>query len=163
MKKLITKILIGTLLTSSVVSAETMSHWANIRDPAGNIIGVASEGDSVVIYGEDENDPSRTLIYDSTLGIEGSVSTIYIYGGDEYYIYNPTEYIYPATTEKEDGCTEDLKYIYGSSNTANADNKDWLDLNTNHPDLANIWLSIDTSNHVIYVYAYDMLLFSQSY
>ena len=57
-----------------------MAQWANIRDDCGNIIGSANAGDSIDIYGVCGWDCSRTLIYDYTTGVYGSVLTDCIYG-----------------------------------------------------------------------------------
>lgn len=69
-----------------------MMHWANLRDCYGNIIGTVCEGSYVEIIGIDCNDSSRTIIYDYSTGLQGSVSTVYIYGGSCYEYENPTEY-----------------------------------------------------------------------
>lgn len=58
----------------------TMAQWANVRDDCGNIIGSANAGDSIDIYGTCGWDCSRTLIYDYTTGVYGSVLTDCIYG-----------------------------------------------------------------------------------
>ena len=73
-------------------SGVQMMHWANLRDTCGNIIGYVSEGSYVEIIGTDCNDCSRTIIYDYSTGLQGSVSTVYIYGGSAYEYENPTEY-----------------------------------------------------------------------
>lgn len=69
-----------------------MMHWANLRDCYGNIIGTVYEGSYISIIGPDYNDASRTIIYDYATGLQGSVSTVYIYGGSCYEYENPTEY-----------------------------------------------------------------------
>lgn len=69
-----------------------MMHWANMRDACGNIIATVCEGSYISIIGPDCNDSSRTIIYDYTTGCQGSVSTVYIYGGSSYEYENPTEY-----------------------------------------------------------------------
>lgn len=59
----------------------TMSHWANIRDCSGNIIGQVGCGSSVEIYGTDPNNPDRVMIYDYESGTYGSVLSECVYGG----------------------------------------------------------------------------------
>ena len=61
-----------------------MSHWANIRDCNGNIIGQAGCGDSIEVVGVDCNDSSRVLIYDYTTGTYGSVLRECVYGGYQW-------------------------------------------------------------------------------
>lgn len=58
-----------------------MSHWANIRDEYGNIIGQVNCGDSVEIIGVDCNDSERVIIYDYATGCQGSVLRSCVYGG----------------------------------------------------------------------------------
>lgn len=60
-----------------------MSHWANIRDCYGNIIGQAGCGDSVEVCGV-ESDTGRVLIYDYSTGCYGSVLAECVYGGYQW-------------------------------------------------------------------------------
>ena len=62
-------------------SGQNMSHWANIRDSFGNIIGQAGCGDSIEVCGVDSSDPDRVLIYDYSTGTYGSVLSECVYGG----------------------------------------------------------------------------------
>ena len=59
----------------------TMSHWANVRDGFGNIIGQIGCGSSVEVVGIDCNNPDRVMVYDSATGIYGSVLSECVYGG----------------------------------------------------------------------------------
>ena len=58
-----------------------MSHWANIRDAYGNIIGQIGTGSSVEVCGADPSNPDRVLIYDYNTGTYGSVLSECVYGG----------------------------------------------------------------------------------
>ena len=61
-----------------------MSHWANIRDCYGNIIGQAGCGDSIEVVGIDSCNPDRVLIYDYSTGCYGSVLSSCVYGGYQW-------------------------------------------------------------------------------
>lgn len=65
----------------------TMSHWANIRDCYGQIIGQAGAGDCIEVVGTDSCNPDRVLIYDYVTGCYGSVLAECVYGG---YIWDGT-------------------------------------------------------------------------
>ena len=56
-----------------------MAQWANIRNSCGVIIAQAGAGDLIEICGT-EADTGRTLIYDKTIGVYGSVLSECIYG-----------------------------------------------------------------------------------
>ncbi len=56
-----------------------MAQWANIRNSCGTIIAQAGAGDLIEICGT-EADTGRTLIYDRTIGVYGSVLSECIYG-----------------------------------------------------------------------------------
>lgn len=56
-----------------------MAQWANIRNSCGVIIAQAGAGDLIDICGT-EADTGRTLIYDRTIGVYGSVLSECIYG-----------------------------------------------------------------------------------
>lgn len=56
-----------------------MAQWANIRNSCGVIIAQAGAGDLIDICGT-EADTGRTLIYDQTIGVYGSVLSECIYG-----------------------------------------------------------------------------------
>lgn len=56
-----------------------MAQWANIRNSCGTIIAQAGVGDLIDICGT-EADTGRTLIYDRTIGVYGSVLSECIYG-----------------------------------------------------------------------------------
>lgn len=62
-------------------SGQSMSHWANIRDNCGNIIGQVGSGSSVEVIGTDCNNPDRVMIYDYATGTYGSVLSECVYGG----------------------------------------------------------------------------------
>ena len=74
------------------VKADTMQHWAFIRDEYGNALGIASEGDGVTVTGWDAN--GRVQIYDCNTGISGTVAPVYLYGGSDYQYENPGVYSY---------------------------------------------------------------------
>lgn len=97
------------IMMSAVANAETMQHWANIRDAYGNIVGIASEGDGVTVTGWDAN--GRIQIYDCNTGITGSVAPVYLYGGTDYQYENPGYYSYeqPGTY---DGYYQEYDYDY---------------------------------------------------
>ena len=59
----------------------TMSHWANVRDACGNIIGQIGTGSSVEVCGQDPSNPDRVLVYDYCTGTYGSVLSDCVYGG----------------------------------------------------------------------------------
>ena len=59
----------------------TMSHWANVRDACGNIIGQIGTGSSVEVCGQDPSNPDRVLVYDYCTGTYGSVLSECVYGG----------------------------------------------------------------------------------
>lgn len=65
----------------SCSGGSTMSHWANVRDCAGNIIGQIGTGSSVEVCGTDPSNPDRVLIYDYCTGTYGSVLSDCVYGG----------------------------------------------------------------------------------
>ena len=65
----------------SCSGGSTMSHWANVRDCAGNIIGQVGAGSSVEVCGTDPSNPDRVLIYDYNTGTYGSVLSDCVYGG----------------------------------------------------------------------------------
>lgn len=68
---------------SSYGSYAEMTHWANIRDCYGNIIGQAGCGDAVSIIGE-ESDTGRVIIYHYNSGVQGSVLAECVYGGYQW-------------------------------------------------------------------------------
>lgn len=61
-----------------------MTHWANVRDEYGNIIGQVGCGSSVEVIGIDSDNPDRVLIYDYSTGTYGSVLSSCVYGGYEW-------------------------------------------------------------------------------
>lgn len=65
-----------SIVFSFSVKAEYMIHDAYIRDYFSNIIGYASKGDYVVVYGDDEIAPDRTMVCCG--GVYGSVLTAHI-------------------------------------------------------------------------------------
>lgn len=67
----------------SCSSGYQMTHWANIRDEYGNIIGQAGCGDSIEVCGV-ESDTGRILIYDYSTGCYGSVLAECVYGGYQW-------------------------------------------------------------------------------
>ena len=69
---------------SYTCSGSQMSHWANIRDCYGNIIGQVGEGSSVEVCGVDSSNPDRVLIYDYATGTYGSVLSECVYGGYQW-------------------------------------------------------------------------------
>ena len=62
-------------------SGYSMSHWANVRDCYGNIIGQIGTGSSVEVCGADPSNPDRVLVYDYCTGTYGSVLSECVYGG----------------------------------------------------------------------------------
>ena len=66
---------------NSCGNGSTMSHWANVRDCAGNIIGQIGAGSSVEVCGQDPSNPDRVLVYDYCTGTYGSVLSDCVYGG----------------------------------------------------------------------------------
>ncbi len=97
----------------------SMSHWANLRDECGNIIGQVGAGSSVEVIGVCEDDPSRSLVYDYNTGTYGTVSSVYIYGGSAYEYENPTEYSYSTygNTGYENNCYENTEYSTSQNNS----------------------------------------------
>ena len=83
-----------------------MSHWANIRDCNGNIIGQAGCGDSVEVIGTDSSDSSRVLIYDRSTGCYGSVLASCVYGGYEWDGSGDNGYY----NQYQGGCVNDWDY-----------------------------------------------------
>lgn len=81
----------GILFLTCPVSAQTMNHWANIRDEGYNAIGQVQEGESVTVGSVDSSDPSRTWITTAD-GTRGTVSTVYIYGGTDEEYNDPWSY-----------------------------------------------------------------------
>lgn len=71
----------GSYCSGNEYSSTEMSHWANIRDSYGNIIGQVNSGDSIEIIGADCNDSERVIIYDYATGCQGSVLRSCVYGG----------------------------------------------------------------------------------
>lgn len=116
-KKLIIAMTISVMLfllcviaiCATKVKADTMAHWANIRDQYGNVVGIAAEGDYVTVTGYDAN--GRVQVYDAMTGISGSIAPVYLYGGSEYEYENPGYYSYeqPGTY---DGYYQEYDYNY---------------------------------------------------
>jgi len=63
---------------------ESMSHWANVRDECGNIIGQIGCGANVEVIGVDVNNPDRVMVFDASTGLYGSVLSECVYGGYEW-------------------------------------------------------------------------------
>ena len=73
----------GSCNNSYSCGGNRMTHWANIRDCYGNIIGQVGEGSSVEVCGY-ESGTGRVLIYDYNSGCYGSVLAECVYGGYEW-------------------------------------------------------------------------------
>ena len=101
---LVVTALVMGIAAAMLVRADTMEHWANIRDANGNIVGIASEGDYVTVTGWDAY--GRVTIYDANTGISGTVAPVYLYGGSDYQYENPGYYLYG------DGTTYYEEYNY---------------------------------------------------
>lgn len=80
------------VIYATSANADTMSHWAYIRDEYGNALGIASEGDYVTVNGWEAN--GRISVYDANTGISGSIAPVYLYGGTDYQYENPGLYSY---------------------------------------------------------------------
>ena len=73
----------GSCNNSYSCGGNRMTHWANIRDCYGNIIGQVGEGSSVEVCGY-ESGTGRVLIYDYSTGCYGSVLAECVYGGYQW-------------------------------------------------------------------------------
>ena len=89
---LVVTALVMGIAATMLVRADTMQHWANIRDQYGNVVGIASEGDYVTVTGWDAS--GRVTVYDANTCISGTVAPVYLYGGSEYQYENPGYYTY---------------------------------------------------------------------
>lgn len=113
MKKSIFIILMATLLATTT-NAETMQHWAYVRDDCGNLIGTVDAYSDVQVYGICEDNPARSYVYIPETGTYGTIASVYIYGGTDYEYENPLEYSYGTY------CPENpLEYSYNTYSPEN--------------------------------------------
>ena len=82
------------LMLSVSASAMEMSHWALIRDDAGEVIGQIDVGEEVEVLGTCEYNPSRSEIYYPAADLYGTVASVYIYGGTDEEYENPNDFVY---------------------------------------------------------------------
>ena len=147
-------LLIGALIAAALAlpaSAETMSHWAQIRDEQGEIIGRIDAGEEVEVLGVCEDTPYRSEIYYPLEDLYGTVASVYIYGGSEYEYENPEEYVSDA--DSDDG-EDDEKEIPDSEADSDADEDKDPDEDSEYEEAASgsISIDIDLGAQRIYVY-----------
>ncbi len=130
------KLLIGGLSVAFVFTVNAagteMSHWAQIRDESGEVIGRVEEGENVEILGECPDNPSRTMVYYPAGGLKGSVASVYIYGGTEYEYENPYDYVYKGTQQAGETGTEGTGDSEGNTSYENV----WVDVNISAQTIA---------------------------
>lgn len=95
----------GSCNNSYSCGGNRMTHWANIRDCCGNIIGQVGEGSSVEVCGY-ESGTGRVLIYDYNSGCYGSVLAECVYGGYEWDGSGDNGYY----NQYQGGCVNDWDY-----------------------------------------------------
>lgn len=155
-------------------NAEIMSHWANLRDITGEIIGSVNEGEYVQVKGYD---PSSGRIWITTSsGQTGSVAAVYLYGGTDFQYENPI--YYPMDYSGLDIYNFDnYSYIYNTDYAASP----YIDIipeytfsyedvylsaiqplpqHISSETYSNIWIDVDISEQIISIYDNNEILFS---
>lgn len=112
MKKVLLPIAFLATITSIPAYADTMQHWANVRDESGSLIGTVDAYSDVQVYGICEDNPARSYIYIPETGTYGTVASVYLYGGTDYEYENPLEYSYGTYTNSEYSYADYSDYGY---------------------------------------------------
>ena len=129
--------------SESYCGGSTMSHWANVRDCYGNIIGQIGTGSSVEVCGQDPANPGRVLVYDYCTGTYGSVLSDCVYGGytwdgsGDNGIYNQYNGGCNENYQGYGDCTSysgDSYYGGGCVETGCSDYSSYNDCNTSYGD-----------------------------
>ena len=143
-----------TVALAFPVSAETMMHWAILRDDEGEVLTTIEEGEEVEVLGVNEEDPSRTDVYYPLEDLYGSVSTGYVYGGTEEESDDPQSYGKPREEEDEDLEEEDED----DEERQREDNEEDDDLEAVDEDVPfdpSIWIDVDIDAQVLTLYQGD--------
>ena len=135
----------------------TMSHWAQIRDASGNVIGRVEEGEEVSVLGICEDTPYRSEIYYPKEEIRGTVASVYIYGGTEYEYENPVEYTNSAASKSTSAKNADGNYSYDEEGNESGTSADYSGYAG-----SGVSIEINLSSQLIYVYQGGELVLCES-
>ena len=155
------KLLLGGLMISFALTVSAagmeMSHWAQVRDESGEIIGRVEKGEVVNIIGQSTDNPTRTEIYCPGSGLTGSVASVYLYGGTDYEYENPGEYVYKGTqkTASEEGLDEESYNEDSIDEEADSQAEKTGSQDGSGYESTNLWIDINIADQTITVYSDD--------
>ncbi len=156
-------VLISALALPAGAGATTMSHWAQIRDEQGEVIGRVDAGEEVEVLGVCEDVPYRSEIYYPLEDLTGTVASVYIYGGSEYEYENPEEYGNGDEDPEDDESSEKTREYDTEDSETDPEDTDDEDEESESGAKADsrVSIDIDISAQRIYVYNGDELVLGE--